>query len=77
MSIQEQFNEQVEPSFTARQSAIPNIPVYVREQPAGAVADITTADATDLASAIALANEAKAKFNALLVTLRSSGELAP
>lgn len=38
-----------------------------------AVADIATADATDLATAQALANATKAKVNALLATLRTAG----
>jgi len=41
----------------------------------GIVADVTTADATDLASAIALANANKAKINALLQSLRDGGIL--
>ena len=39
------------------------------------VADIATPDATDLASAITLANANKAKINALLQSLRDSGIL--
>ncbi|HEY8903440.1 MAG TPA: hypothetical protein VIM48_07015 [Chthoniobacterales bacterium] len=35
--------------------------------------DITTADATDLASAEALANATKAKVNALLDAMRAEG----
>jgi hypothetical protein len=38
-----------------------------------AVPDIATADATDLATAITLANATKAKVNALLASLRSAG----
>lgn len=44
---------------------------------AAAVADLTTADATDLASAEALANANKAKINELLASLRAAGILAP
>lgn len=40
-----------------------------------AVADIATADATDLDSAVALANANKAKINALLAALRTAGLL--
>lgn len=36
-----------------------------------AIAAIATADATDLASAVALANVNKAKINAILVALKS------
>lgn len=43
---------------------------------AAAVADIATADATDLATAQALANANKAKINALLAALRTAGLLA-
>lgn len=42
-----------------------------------AIADIATADATDLASAEALANAIKAKFNTLLAELRIVGIIAP
>lgn len=42
-----------------------------------AVADIATADATDLASAEALANATKAKVNTLLAELRAAGIIAP
>lgn len=41
--------------------------------PLAAEADIATADATDLASAQALANATKAKVNALLAKLRTAG----
>lgn len=41
-----------------------------------AIADIATVDATDLASAIALANNTKAKINELLAALRADGILA-
>lgn len=44
---------------------------------AAAVANVTTADATDLASAEALANANKAKINELLASLRAAGILAP
>jgi 2-oxoglutarate dehydrogenase complex dehydrogenase (E1) component-like enzyme len=40
-----------------------------------AVADIATADATDLASVITLANANKAKINELLQKLRTAGIL--
>jgi hypothetical protein len=43
---------------------------------AAAVADIATADATDAASAVTLANATKAKVNALLAALRAAGLLA-
>lgn len=39
------------------------------------IADVTTPDATDLATAQALANANKAKINALLQSLRDSGIL--
>lgn len=41
------------------------------------IADVSTANATDLASAEALANANKAKINALLAALRTAGILAP
>lgn len=41
------------------------------------IANITTADATDLPTAIALANANKAKVNAILAALRSAGVIAP
>jgi predicted RecA/RadA family phage recombinase len=43
------------------------------EGPQAAEADIATANATDLASAVALANANKAKINALLAKLRTFG----
>jgi len=43
---------------------------------AAAVADIATVDATDLATAITLANANKAKINALLASLRAAGVIA-
>jgi len=46
------------------------------EGPQAAEADIATADATDLASAVALANANKAKINALLAKLRAFGVIA-
>ncbi|WP_136419966.1 capsid cement protein [Herbaspirillum sp. ST 5-3] len=46
------------------------------EGPQAAIADIATADATDLASAEALANENKAKINAILAALRAAGIVA-
>ena len=45
------------------------------DQPA--IADISTADATDEASAVTLANATKAKVNALLAALRTAGVLTP
>lgn len=42
-----------------------------------AIANVTTADATDLATAIALTNVNKAKINALLAELRTMGILLP
>lgn len=42
---------------------------------AAAVADISTADATDLATAQALANATKTKVNDLLAKLRTAGLL--
>jgi hypothetical protein len=42
-----------------------------------AIADISTADATDLASAITLANDTKAKVNTILAMLRTHGLIAP
>jgi hypothetical protein len=43
---------------------------------ASAIADISTADATDLTSAIALANANKAKINTILAMLRTHGLIA-
>jgi hypothetical protein len=43
---------------------------------ASAIADISTADATDLASAITLANANKAKINSVLAMLRTHGLIA-
>jgi len=40
------------------------------------VTDISTADATDLATVITLANATKAKVNALLASLRAAGLMA-
>lgn len=40
-----------------------------------AVADVTAADATDLASAIALANATKATLNSLLAAMRAAETL--
>ncbi len=40
------------------------------------VTDISTADASDLATAITLANATKAKVNALLASLRAAGLMA-
>lgn len=42
-----------------------------------AVADLATADATDLATVITLANDLKAKLNALLAAMRTANHLAP
>lgn len=47
------------------------------EGPQAAVADIATVDATDLATAEALANDCKAKINALLAELRILGLILP
>lgn len=47
------------------------------EGPQAAEGDIATADATDLASAVALANACKAKINGLLAKLRIAGIIAP
>lgn len=46
------------------------------EGPQAAIADIATADATDLATAQALANANKAKINAILAALRAAGVIA-
>lgn len=46
------------------------------EGPQAAIADIATADATDLASAVTLANANKAKINAILTALRAAGIIA-
>ncbi len=43
---------------------------------ASAIADVSTADATDLASAIALANANKSKINTILAMLRTHGLIA-
>lgn len=45
--------------------------------PQAAIADIATADATDLTTSEALANATKAKFNTLLAELRTAGILTP
>lgn len=52
-------------------------PEWYRFQAAkiNAITDITTADATDLATAITLTNANKAKINQLLQALRDSGIL--
>jgi hypothetical protein len=42
-----------------------------------AVADLATADATDLPTVIALANDLKAKLNALLAAMRTANHMAP
>lgn len=42
-----------------------------------AITDVTTADATDAATAVTLANANKAKINAILAALRSAGVIAP
>lgn len=42
-----------------------------------AVADLATPDATDLATVITLANDLKAKLNALLAAMRTANHLAP
>ena len=44
--------------------------------PQTAQADIATADASDLATAVALANATKTAHNALLAKLRSAGIIA-
>lgn len=44
--------------------------------PATAVADITAADATDLATALVLANATKASVNEILAALRVAGLMA-
>lgn len=43
---------------------------------AATIAAISTADASDLASAIALANATKAKVNALIAALKAAGLMA-
>lgn len=50
--------------------------VGVSEGPQAAVADVASADATDLASAILVANEAKAQLNDLLAKVRIVGIIA-
>ncbi len=47
------------------------------EGPQTAVADIATANASDLPTAITLANASKAKINELLAALRVSGAILP
>ena len=44
--------------------------------PAAAVADVTTADATDATDVVVLANANKAKINELLAALRDAGLLS-
>ena len=46
-----------------------------RIKSAGAVSDVASPDATDLATVITLANETKAQFNTLLANLRTAGLL--
>lgn len=46
------------------------------EGPQAAIADIATADASDLATAQALANVNKATINAILIALRAAGVIA-
>jgi hypothetical protein len=41
-----------------------------------AIADVSTADATDLTSAVALANANKAKINTILAMIRTHGLIA-
>lgn len=64
------------PSSTGRVRLNESVP-GVLEGPQTAVADIAAANATDLASTEALANEMKTKFNALLAELRTLGILLP
>lgn len=45
--------------------------------PQTAVATVATANATDLATAEALANQLKTSFNALLVSIRAAGVILP
>lgn len=79
MSRQEMLNEQIEPFYAAQAGgASPGVPVvFVRRPLADAVADVTTADATDLASAIALVNVLKARVNELLAARREANEQLP
>lgn len=64
------------PSATGKVSVNCCVP-DASEGPQAAIADIATADAADLASAEALANECKAKINTLLAELRTAGILLP
>ena len=50
--------------------------LYENTLTADAVAGVASADATDLATAITLANELKARVNELLTNLRESGKLS-
>lgn len=50
--------------------------LYDISKVASAVSDVSSADATDLASAITLVNELKTQVNTLLVALRESGKLS-
>ncbi len=52
------------------------VDVTIASPKAAAVADVTTADATDGATAAALANELKARFNELAAHMRAANQLA-
>jgi hypothetical protein len=78
MSREEMFNEAIEPFYAIQPGVgVQGVPVFVRRPLADAVADVTTADATDLASAIALVNELKARVNELLAARREANEQQP
>jgi hypothetical protein len=75
MSREEMLNEAIEPFYAVQTGgAAQGVPVFVRRPLADAVADVTTADATDLASAITLVNVLKARVNELLAARREANE---
>lgn len=57
--------------------AITGVGTMAQRNAIAAVADITTADATDPATTMALVNELKAKINELLAKARTANHLVP
>lgn len=51
-------------------------PIAIGNVPAAANADVASANATDLATALTLVNELKAQFNSLQAKLRTAGYLS-
>jgi hypothetical protein len=56
---------------------ITGIGTMAQRNAVAAITDVTTADATDLATVITLANDLKAKINQLLAAMRTANHLAP